>query len=177
MLLLLASRGANVWLLLVCAVSGSLIGGYTSWRIGHKGGQVALRHYIPERWLKPINGWMEHNALLAVAVLPLLPPPIPLAPFVLASGALGMKRRHFLAAFGIARTVRYGLVIWFGAAYGRHVVRLWLATIHQWSTPILWTFAAIVVIAAGTTLWQIRMRKKARVERNQLTEAELSHAD
>jgi membrane protein YqaA with SNARE-associated domain len=177
MVLWLASRSVNIWVLLLCAVTGSLLGGYTSWRIGRKGGQIALRRYVPERLLKPMCNWIEHHSILSVAVFPMLPPPIPLTPFVLASGALGVSSRRFLVVFGLARTLRYSLVAWIGVTYGRHVVRMWNATLDQWSSTILWMFAAIVAVAIGAGLWRRYARGRSRILETPLVEAGFSQTD
>lgn len=177
MVLWLASRSVKIWVLLLCAVPGSVLGGYTSWRIGRKGGQMALRRYVPERLLEPVCKWMEQHSILSVAIFPMLPPPIPLTPFVLASGALGVSRRRFLVVFGVMRTLRYALVAWIGATYGRHVVRMWNATLHRWSSTILWMFAAIVAVAIGTGLWRRYARSRSRILETPLVEAGLSQTD
>lgn len=161
LLLLLASRRGNVWELLGCAMTGAMVGGLTTWRIGNKGGQKALRRYVPGRLLKPAMRWAERHPMLCVFLFPLMPPPIPLSPFVLAAGALGVGRTRFLTAFGAARCVRYGAMVWVGATYGRHVVRLWNRELSKWSEPLTWTFAAVMVLAVGYGLWRGWVRSRA----------------
>ena len=46
-LLWLVSHNGNPWLLASIAIAGSLVGGYSSWSIGKKGGEAALQHWIP----------------------------------------------------------------------------------------------------------------------------------
>ena len=154
LLLLLASRRGNVWELLGCALAGSLVGGYTTWHIGSKGGQAALKRYVPGKVLERAFRWAERHPMLSVFLFPMLPPPIPLAPFMLAAGALGVRRGRFMAAFGAARCVRYSAMVWIGATYGRHVVRMWRRELNQWSGPVMWTFAAVMAAAVGMALWK-----------------------
>src|ERR1035438_4264906 len=103
LLLLLVAHGGNPWLLAICAIAGSILGGYTTWHIGRRGGEEALRRYVPARLLARVVGWVERHRILAVFLPALLPPPIPLLPFALASGALEVSRRRFLIVFGAAR--------------------------------------------------------------------------
>src|ERR1035437_2777488 len=124
LLLWLVAHGGDPWLLAPCALAGSLLGGYTTWHIGRRGGEEALRHYVPARLLGRIVGWVERYRLLAVFLPALLPPPFPLLPFVLASGALDVSRSRFLAVFGAARSLRYSFIAWLGVTYGRRIVRL-----------------------------------------------------
>ena len=122
LLLWLVANGGDPWLLVSFTIVGSLLGGYTTWYIGRKNGEAALRHYVPMRLLGRIEVWVESHPVLAVFLPALLPPPIPLLPFALASGALGVSRRRFLGVFGTARILRYAFVGWLGATYGRRIV-------------------------------------------------------
>src|SRR5580692_5380104 len=53
LLWLVAHRG-DPWLMVPCAVAGSILGGYTTWQIGRKGGEAALRRYVPARLLRRV---------------------------------------------------------------------------------------------------------------------------
>jgi membrane protein YqaA with SNARE-associated domain len=155
LLWLVAHRG-NPLLLAPIAIAGSLLGGYTTWHIGHRGGEAALRRYVPAHLLGRIVVWIEHHPVLAVFLPAVLPPPIPLSPFVLASGALGVSRGRFLTVFGAARILRYSLIAWLGVVYGRHVVRLWTGTLQKWSTPLLWIFVPLLVGGVCVGIWKAR---------------------
>jgi hypothetical protein len=85
-----------------------------------------------------------------------LPPPIPLWPFLLAAGALGATARRFLAAFGSGRALRYSIVGWLAMGYGRRIVRAWSATLEQWSALILWTFILLTAVGLGFSIWKLR---------------------
>jgi membrane protein YqaA with SNARE-associated domain len=159
LLWLVAHRG-DPWLLAPFAIAGSILGGYTTWAIGRKGGETALRHYVPARLLTRVVAWVEHHPVLAVFVPAMLPPPIPLLPFALASGALGVSRTRFLTVFGTARGLRYSFVAWLGVTYGRRIVLLLSGTLQQWSTPLLMTFVILFTAGAGFGIWKIRGLRK-----------------
>jgi membrane protein YqaA with SNARE-associated domain len=160
LLLWLVAHGGDPWLLAPCAVAGSILGGYTTWHIGRRGGEEALRHYVPARLLGRIVRWVERHRILAVFLPALLPPPIPLLPFALASGALGVSRRRFLAVFGTARSLRYSFIAWLGMTYGRNIVRLWSGSLQKWSTPLLCVFVALMTAGASYGIWKIRGLRK-----------------
>lgn len=144
-LLLLVSHKGDPWLLAITAIAGSIAGGYTAWYTGRKGGEAALSRYIQPRLLAPVSNWVERHSILSVFVPALLPPPFPLSPFLIASGALGVSRVRFLQVFTVARTIRYSLIAWLGFAHGRGVVRLWSGQLQKWSPLILWIFAAMML--------------------------------
>ena len=161
LLLLLVSHGGNPWLQTACAITGSIIGGYTTWHLGKKGGEAAMKRWISARMLKRVNAWVADHPILSVFLPAILPPPIPLSPFILASGALGVPRGRFLAAYSAARILRYSLVSWLAIRYGRHVVRLWDQELGKWSAPLLWTFLALSVAGLGYGIWKFRRLRRS----------------
>ncbi len=156
LLLWLISRGGNPWLFVSCAVAGSLLGGWTTWRLGKKGGEEAIRRYVPPRLQNRVHTWSQHHPLLVVFLPAILPPPIPLWPFLLAAGAFGATSRRFLITFGAGRTLRYSVVGWLAIRYGRRITKAWSATLEHWSAPILWTFAVLTVAGVAFSIWKLR---------------------
>jgi membrane protein YqaA with SNARE-associated domain len=160
LLLLLVSHQGNPLIFATAAIAGSILGGYTTWHLGRRGGDAALHRWVSARLRARIVAWVEQHPILAVFLPAILPPPIPLAPFVLASGALGVSCPRFLTVFAFARSLRYGLIAWLAVIYGRHVVRLWNALLQKWSTPLLWAFGAILVVTLATAVWKLRRPAK-----------------
>ena len=177
LLLWLVSRGGDFWLLVPGAVAGSVVGGYFTWHIGRRGGHAALRRYVPARLLDPICGWVMCHPILAVFLPALLPPPMPLTSFALSSGALGVGRRRFLIAFGTARSLRYALIAWLGAAYGRHVVRLWSGTLQKCSAPLLWTFVVLLIAGIGFGIQRTLAKSRSSTPKDEPAEAAAYRAD
>jgi membrane protein YqaA with SNARE-associated domain len=159
LLWLVAHRG-DPWLLAPCAIAGSILGGYTTWLIGRRGGEAALKHYVPSRLLGRVVLWVQHHSILAVFIPALLPPPIPLLPFALASGALGVSRNRFLVVFGVARSMRYSFVAWLGVVYGRKVALLFSASLQKWSTPLLCVFLGLMVAGVCFGIYKVRGTRK-----------------
>jgi len=160
LLMWLVAHNGDPWMLAPCAVAGSIAGGYTTWHIGRRGGEEALRRYVPARLLGRVVAWVERHGVLAVFLPALLPPPIPLLPFALASGALGVSRRRFLLVFGIARSLRYSLIAWLGAAYGREIVRRSSGVLKTWSPPLLCGFVGLLVAGLCFMVWKVRGLRK-----------------
>jgi membrane protein YqaA with SNARE-associated domain len=156
LVLLLAAHRENPWLLATAAISGSMIGGYLTWAAGRRGGEGMLERHVPQRFLKPITRWVERHGVVTVCLASILPPPVPLTPFLLAAGALGVPRNRFVLSFAAARTMRYGFLAWVGATYGRRVLRLWSQYLAGWSDVVLWTFVGLLVAAVLFGLWKYR---------------------
>jgi membrane protein YqaA with SNARE-associated domain len=163
LLLWLVAYGGDPWLLASTAIAGSFVGGYSTWYLGRKGGESGLRRFVSARHLKRITGWVERHRILAVFLPAVLPPPIPLLPFALASGALGVSRRRFLVVYGSARTLRYSLIAWLGVVYGRHAIRIWSGTLQRWSTPLLCAFVSLLVAGTCFGIWKMSGLRKIDV--------------
>jgi membrane protein YqaA with SNARE-associated domain len=161
LLLWLVSHSGDPWLLAACAITGSIVGGYTTWEAGRRGGEAALRRHVPARLLGRIVRWVERHRILAVFLPALLPPPIPLLPFALAAGALGVSRKRFLTVYGAARSLRYSFVAWLGVAYGRRIVRMWPGSLQAWSTPLLCAFVGLSAVGVCYGMWKLRGLRKS----------------
>lgn len=157
LIVLFAASHENVFLLVGVATLGSALGGLLSHGTGRAGGMAFLKKHVSPRILGPAASWMERHALLAVALPALLPPPMPLSPFVLLAGVSGMSRRRFMIAFTASRLVRHALAAWLGVHYGRAVLHLWNRFSAHWGKPILiglWVVIGALTAIAAWKLWK-----------------------
>jgi membrane protein YqaA with SNARE-associated domain len=160
LLLMLVARRANAYLMPIAAVAGSIVGGYLTWGTGASGGEAAVHRYVPKWFAARANSWVAAHGMFAVAVSALLPPPIPLLPFLLCAGAFGVPRRKFLLSLTVARSLRYGLIAWLGATYGRRMVFIWSDYLSRWGAAILWIFFATVAAGVLFALWRWRRMRR-----------------
>ncbi len=177
MLLWMVSHGGTPWALVPSAVAGGIVGAYTTWHIGWKGGKPVLRRYRSLFLLEPVLRWMERHPILSALLFPLMPPPVPLTPLVLVSGATGVPRRSFFPAFTVALSLRYTLVAWLGEIYGRRIVRLWAWVLRKWSGPLLWIAVALIVGATAFGIWRRYVRNRCAFPKAQAVEATASKPD
>jgi membrane protein YqaA with SNARE-associated domain len=155
MIVLLAARHTN-WLgLILIATAGSAIGGYLSYQVGQSGGIALLEKRIPPRIFKRVCDWMERHAILAVALPAILPPPMPLSPFVLAAGALRMSKKKFMTTFTISRAARHSIAAWLGIHYGRHILHLWNKISDKYATTILIVLWTAILISCAIAFWKL----------------------
>ncbi len=145
-------------MLVPSAVVGGVVGACTTWHVGWKGGRAMLQRYRSLFLLEPVLRWMERYPLPCALLFPLMPPPVPLTPLVLVSGATGIPRRRFFPAFTTALSLRYGLVAWLGEIYGSHILRMWAWVLKKWSGPLLWIVLALLLGAAVFGIWRTYIR-------------------
>ena len=155
MIVFFAAQHTNLPLLITVATVGSAVGGFVSYQVGHAGGLQFLEKHVPKRIFERVCGWMESHAILAVALPAILPPPMPLSPFVLAAGALNMSRERFMTAFTVSRAVRHGIAAALGVLYGKQVLRLWSRFSDKWATTILIVIWTVLLIGVGIAFWRL----------------------
>ncbi len=155
MLVIYAAGHANPILLVAIATTGSAIGGFLSHAAGQAGGMKFLEKHVPPRILHRVTHWMEHYAILSVSLPALLPPPMPLSPFVLAAGAVCMSRKKFMTAFTLSRFARHAIAVWLGIKYGHAVLALWAHFSAKWATTTLIVLWAIILIPTGIAIYKL----------------------
>lgn len=155
LLVVFAAAHANVFLLVFLATLGSAIGGLLSHAVGQAGGMAFLEKHVPPATLKRVTSWMETHAILSVSLPALLPPPMPLSPFVLAAGAVHMSRKKFMAAFTISRFVRHCIAVWIGVRYGHAFLGLWSHFSDKWATTILIVIWSVILLSLAFAIWKL----------------------
>ena len=149
MIVVIAAQRAgwpHALLLVFLASFGSAIGGFVSYQVGQSGGMAFLEKRVPPRIFKRVTLWMEDHNIFAVALPAILPPPMPLSPFVLAAGALNMSRRTFMWTFTLSRIARHIIALWLGIHYGRQVLSLWDKFSQRWAEPFLITLWSVIIV-------------------------------
>lgn len=153
--ILYAANHTNVFLLVFLATLGSALGGFISYVLAHAGGMAFLEKHVSSRYLKPVQHWVESHPILSVALPAILPPPMPLSPFVLVAGAVKMDRRKFMIAFTVSRFIRHCIAVWLGVIYGKAVLHLWNQFSDRWAVTILIVFWAVIILFTAIGIWKL----------------------
>ncbi|HKO04566.1 MAG TPA: VTT domain-containing protein [Candidatus Acidoferrales bacterium] len=142
------------------ATLGSVIGGFVTYRLARKGGKEALeRRFSPakvDRVCRIFGRW----GFGAIAIPAVLPPPVPMVPFLLAAGAMQYPAGKFLAALTLGRAVRYMSEAYLAARYGRRIIALIAKHAHPAVVGTIVVLAAIVVVVLYFR--RTGMRKKGK---------------
>jgi membrane protein DedA with SNARE-associated domain len=92
----------------------------------------------------------------AVAIPALLPPPFPIVPMLLAAGAMQYPTRKFLTALAVGRGVRFTILGYLGAHYGRHIVNFFSR--YYW--PVFLGLIAFSVLGGMYGVFEYRRGRK-----------------
>jgi membrane protein YqaA with SNARE-associated domain len=159
--IILAARSPELWFYYaVMATLGSVLGGFVTYRLARKGGEKSLEKRLSAKSMKRVIKLFERWGFAAIAIPALLPPPMPLVPFLLAAGAMHYSVKKFLAAMAMGRIVRYMILAYLAARYGRKMLPFLLQHGH----PVL---AAVVgLVVTGLLVYfvfrEIKRKKRAK---------------
>jgi membrane protein YqaA with SNARE-associated domain len=145
--ILFSARHEQLWLYYaLMATLGSVLGGFVSYRLARKGGKAALERRFSPRKVDKVCKIFERWGFAAIAIPALLPPPMPMVPFLLAAGAMQYPVRKFLVALTLGRISRYMLLAYLAARYGRHIIAFITGHGHPLIVAII---LVLIATAAG----------------------------
>jgi membrane protein YqaA with SNARE-associated domain len=157
--IVLAARDSKLWFYYAgMATLGSVIGSLVTFRLAHKGGKETLKRKVSaaraERIIEIFSRW----GFWSIAIAALLPPPVPMVPFVIAAGATQYPTQKFLAALTLGRAIRYTLLALLAARYGRQIIGFIAHPAH----PYLYVGFGVVAIGGVIAFVVLSARKQKR---------------
>ncbi|HEY6389056.1 MAG TPA: VTT domain-containing protein [Candidatus Acidoferrum sp.] len=159
--ILLAARSPELWFYYaVVATLGSVLGGVVTYRLARRGGEKSLEKRLSAKSMKRVIKLFERWGFAAIAIPALLPPPMPLVPFLLAAGAMHYSLKKFLAAMALGRIARYMILAYLAARYGRKMLPFLLQHGH----PMLAVVVGLVVTSLLVYFVVREIKSKKRVK-------------
>ncbi|MGD0957657.1 MAG: VTT domain-containing protein [Candidatus Acidiferrales bacterium] len=90
--IVLSSRQEDLWLYYaLMATLGSVIGGFVTYRLARKGGKETLERRFSRRRADKVYKIFGRWGFGAIAVSALLPPPVPMVPFLPVAGVMQFR--------------------------------------------------------------------------------------
>ncbi len=143
----------------VMATLGGLIGGYSTYMLGVKGGQEALEKKLHKNKAEKIYNIFHRFGFWSLFVPAMLPPPVPFSPFLLTAGALKYPKKNFFLAVGMGRAIRYSLLAYLGSMYSKQIFDFF----HAYYQRTLWTAVALAVIGGlAAFIWSWRRKRRGK---------------
>jgi membrane protein DedA with SNARE-associated domain len=135
-----------------------LIGGFVTYRLARKGGKETLERKFPARRLEKVYKIFRRWGFGAIAIAALRPPPAPMVPFLFAGGAMQYSVKKFLFALTLGRIIRYSLLAFLAARYGRQM----LTVISQHGHPVLIAVIGLITAALAALIFILVSKRKKR---------------
>ena len=157
LIIILSARNEKLWLLYaVMATIGSVIGAYVTYRVARKGGKETLERKFPAGTMEKVQRSFSRWGFGAIVIAALLPPPAPLVPFLFAAGAMKYSAKSFVFALTLGRIVRYSLLAFLAARYGRQM----LSFISRNGQPSLIVIIVLVATATAVLIYILATKRK-----------------
>jgi membrane protein YqaA with SNARE-associated domain len=143
--IVLAARQQNLWFYYaLMATAGSVLGALLTYRLARRGGKKALDRRLRRWHMDKVKKMFQRCGFSAVAVPALMPPPVPMVPFVLAAGVMQYPVKKFVGALLVGRAIRYVALAYLAARFGRKILH---------PSPAIWIISGVLVTAALLTLF------------------------
>jgi membrane protein YqaA with SNARE-associated domain len=148
--IVLSARQEQLWLYYAfMATAGTVIGGFVTYRIAHKGGRQVLKRTFSSVKMDKVCEIFGRWGFGSIAISALLSPPVPIVPFLFVSGATQYPIKEFLFALTLGRISRYMILAYFSARYGKKII----AFIAQHGHPVLLTVIVVVLAATAVSFY------------------------
>jgi membrane protein YqaA with SNARE-associated domain len=157
--IVLSAREKQLWLYYaLMATTGSVIGGYVTYRLARKGGKEMLERRFSRRKVDRVCKIFGRWGFGAIAIPALLPPPMPMVPFLFVAGAMQFPVRKFLAALTLGRIARYMILAYLAARYGRQII----AFIAKHGHPVGLAVIGLLIASALVVFFFLRGSKSKK---------------
>jgi len=159
-LTIVLAAGQRDWWPYYAAVAtvGSMVGGYLTYRLAQKGGNEPLKRRVRRSTMKKVETIFSRWGFWAIAIAAVSPPPVPMVPFLLAAGATKYSRGKFLGALALGRSIRYGILAFLAAIYGRQILRL---LSHHLEPTVIVAIVLVLIGAGAGTFFVLRQRRES----------------
>ena len=157
LMIVLSARERTQWpYYALMATIGSVAGALVTYRLARKGGQEALSKRVKPKTMKKVQQKFERWGFGAIAIPAMLPPPVPMVPFVMAAGAAQYPVKKFLLSLSVGRAARYALLGFLAARYGRHI----LASFRHFPDASPMAIAGVLLLSALGILFLVLWRRR-----------------
>lgn len=127
------------------ATVGSVLGSLTMFILAQKSGDALLSRWVKAGTRDRLFGLFKSYGMLTLVAGSLMPPPMPLKPFVLLAGITGLSTSRFLVVVSVSRGVRYLGLAWMAKAYGQQFIEYLDEHMRRVSIGLVILFGAAAV--------------------------------
>lgn len=147
------------WLYALLATGGSLLGAAFTYLAGRRLGQQGLDAFASTERIEQIKGRIKKKGAIALALPALIPPPFPFTPFILACGALEVKKESFFTTLAVVRWLRFSAEAGLAALYGKQILDVMESDLFRTGIFFLITLA---IVGSSFSIYRVWKRTHAR---------------
>ncbi len=120
-ILFVASKPDLWWYYPLLATAGATLGAYVTFRLARKGGREALDKKLGEKRVAKAHRVFSRYGFWSVFIGTILPPPVPIVPFLAVAGVMEYPTYRFLLANASGRMLRFSIVAYITKLYGKSI--------------------------------------------------------
>lgn len=124
------------------ATLGSVAGGYITYRLARKQGKDELSSRLSKKRTQRVTKMFEKWGVSVLVIPAILPPPMPMVPFVLAAGAMQYSTKKFLLALTVGRAIRFSVLAFLADRYGGVMIK----ELVKYGLKTFYVFLALCVV-------------------------------
>jgi membrane protein YqaA with SNARE-associated domain len=149
---LVARQPDRLWLSVLTAAMGSLVGGAITLYVGRALGSDGVKRFVDERRLQVFRERFSRRVVISTTLAALIPPPFPFTAVLLTCGAIRARPVSVLAGVAIARLARFAAEAWLARTFGASILVVMESTVFQW---VVGGFIALAIAGTAWSAWKV----------------------
>jgi membrane protein DedA with SNARE-associated domain len=166
-ILFVASKPQLWWYYPLLATAGATLGAYVTFRLARKGGRDALEKKLGKKKVEKAHRVFSRWGFWSVFIGTILPPPVPIVPFLAVAGVMQYPTYRFLLANASGRMLRFSIVAYITKVYGKSIFGFF----SKYYKPALYSLIGLAV-AGGVVglIFYLRYRHNKKSKNSRVPE-------
>ncbi len=166
-ILFVASKPDLWWYYPMLATAGATLGAYVTFRLARKGGKEALEKKLGKKKADKAHRIFSRWGFWSVFIGTILPPPVPIVPFLAVAGVMEYPTYRFLLANATGRMLRFSIVAYVTKLYGKNIFGFF----SRYYQPALYSLIVLAVVGGIVGLvFYLRHRRNSRPRKSDIPE-------
>jgi membrane protein DedA with SNARE-associated domain len=155
-ILFVASKPELWWYYPIPATAGATLGAYVTFRLARKGGKEALEKKLGNKRSDKAHHIFSRYGFWSVFIGTILPPPVPIVPFLAVAGVMEYPTYRFLLVNAAGRMLRFTILAYITKLYGKSIFGFF----SRYYQPALYSLIGLSVIGGVVALFYYRRYRR-----------------
>jgi membrane protein DedA with SNARE-associated domain len=148
-ILFVAAKPELWWYYAMVATAGATLGADVTYRLARKGGHEALEKKLGKKRVEDAHRVFSRWGFWSLFIGTILPPPVPILPFLAIAGVMGYPKHRFLIANASGRMLRFSIVALIAKFYGKSIFLFF----YRYYKPALYSLIGLAVAGGVVGLY------------------------
>jgi membrane protein YqaA with SNARE-associated domain len=129
----------------ISAVCGSTLGVFFLDLVARRAGEAGIKKIAGEKRFEGLKNRIQKHGAWGIALACISPPPFPFTMVVAVTSALGYARTKLLGTVAAGRAVRFVILSFLAARYGRNIIHVMNTSAFKWTIT---AFACLCIVGS-----------------------------